>query len=320
MASRSVEFSDMFGWIGGTFKLIGRDVGAFMGASVTSLVAYILFFLPMMGYAAWQAMTTGGSALASAATPFAGGTTFWILYALTILGSIVLLPPIMIGWFRLCRAVDSGQPARALDVLSPYRDPNAWGRALVTALLMLVLCLLVFAVLAAVFWSSFQEFLALVAAQQAATLAGTAIAPQAPPVGFFVGYFLFLAIIMVAQFAYMVAFAEVSLTPRSPVEAMRNAFAGVGRNALKLLLFMICVGIIAMLAMLVVGLVLALVIAALSMLGKAVMFVGILLIYIPFVLLLYPIMFASTYLVWKSMLGDSAPPPVPAPELGVLSA
>jgi hypothetical protein len=311
-----VELSAMFGWIGDTFRLIRRDVGAFMGASFTSLVVYLGFFLPFIGYSVWQAMQHRGSP----ATPFALGTTYWVLYGLTILASMLLLPPIMVGWFRLCREVDGGAKGHALDILAPYRDRGAWGRALVAALLMLVVTIALFALLALAFWSSFQAFFAQVAAQQAASLAGTTIAPQAPPVGFFVGYLVFIVVMVVVQFVYLVAFADVALRPTSPVAAIRDAFAGVGRNSLKLLLFLLCVGIASIAVAVIVGLVFGLLIMALSMLGTVALVIGMLLLYIPLVLLMYPVMFAGSYFVWKSMLGDAAPPPVPDASFGVLPA
>jgi hypothetical protein len=316
MASRSVGLSAMFGWIGDTFRLIGRDPGAFLGASATSLVAYLGLFLPFIGYSTWQTLQQGGSP----AAPFAFGTTYWVLYGLTILASLLLLPPILVGWFRLCREVDGGAKARALDILAPYRDRSAWGRALATALLMMVVTIALFALLAMVFWSSFQAVFAQAAAQQAATLAGATIASQPPPVGFFVGYAVLMVVILVLQFVYMVAFADVSLRQSAPVAALRDAFAGVGRNSPKLLLFAVCIGIASIVVMVLVGLVVGLLFMALSMLGTAVMVIGMLLLYIPLLLLMYPIMFAGSYFVWKSILGDAAPPPVPDAGFGVLPA
>jgi hypothetical protein len=322
MASRSVGLSEMFGWIGDTFRLIGRDASAFMGASLVTLGVHLLFFAPLVGYIFWQMRGAGDATSAAAAvTPFVnGGATFWTLYAVSILGSLLLLPPLMVGWFRLCRVVDGGERTRALDLLAPYRDRAAWGRVLLTMLLVLVLAVAVFVLLALAFWSSLQAVVAQAAAQQAATLAGTTIAPPAPPVGFFVGYFVFLLVMVVIQAVYFVAVADVSLRPSSPVSAIRDAFAGVGRNSLKLLLFFVCVGIASFVVLLVVALVLGLLIAALSMLGTAAMVIGMLLLYIPLFLLMYPVMYAGSYFVWKSMLGDAAPPAVPDASLGVLPA
>jgi uncharacterized protein YneF (UPF0154 family) len=62
-------------------------------------------------------------------------------------------------------------------------------------------------------------------------------------------------------------------------------------------------------ALIIVGLILGVIIAALSFIHPAIGMAVALAIYIPVVLCLYPLMFAGHYFVWKSILGDGASPP-----------
>jgi hypothetical protein len=113
----------------------------------------------------------------------------------------------------------------------------------------------------------------------------------------------------------MIAFNEIALRPTGVIQALGNAFAGLLRNVHKLFVFGFCLFVAFILLVLVLGVVFGLIGAALSLLGPKSTMIGFFLLEIPFLLVLYPLMFAGAYCMWKSFLGD-APTQEPAPTEG----
>jgi len=237
-------------------------------------------------------------------------TAFWIAYAICIVAGLLLFPPMLAGWFRLCAGADSGHGVAATQILSVYGDGATWVRLIAFAFVAMLSYALVFGLMYLVFHGAFDELLAMQAAQQAALATG---APPPPPSMALLGqifalYAVMLPTMFVLQFIYMVGFAEVSLRSTSPLAAFGEAAGGVLRNLVKLLVLMFCVGIVAMFALFLVGLLVALLAVAVSFISKALMFVVMALFYAAFLLLIYPLMFSFHYYVWKDMLGSEEAP------------
>ena len=147
MAVRSVGLGAMFGWVGDTFRFLGRNTGALMGASVINLVIYFALMLPMFAYM-FSGMFAGGLA-ANAASAATAGTGFWLAYAFSTIGALLVFldhrrsvirrhptarSPRMrtpAGAFNPPAGIRSRRRARRRPPAppgSPGRRPCAWGR------------------------------------------------------------------------------------------------------------------------------------------------------------------------------------------------
>lgn len=304
MSAQSVSIAAMFGWVVDSFKLLRKNFRGLVLASFITLVLAILVSIPMWSVMAFNmmgAMKTGGM-------PMAGDMTmFYAVYAITLVISLFLFPPLLVGWFRLCQNIDQNNAASGFDILKPYKDKQVWLRSIGFALLALVIYAAVFGLFALAFSGVISDFMQQMQAQQLAAMTGAAPAPPSFPLGFFLAYFGFLGLALFLQFIYMTGFAEISLRPTSVVASMKMAASGVFKNALQLILFLFCLFVAAMIFFMIIGLILVMIVAALFFIHQALgMIVGGIF-YIVFLLCIYPLMFAGQYFVWKSILGGNGP-------------
>lgn len=308
----------MFGWVGDTFGLVKRNFGAMSAASLLTIGAGLLFAAPIL-YVMFKAISSGVAP--TPANPLGMDMQlFGIMYAGMIVAGVLLFPPMLGGWFRLCESADRGASPGGTDIFRPYGDLPTWMRLVAFALLAMLMYFVVLALVGFAFRGVFADLMVMQAAQNAAMLSGQP--PPPPDMGAFGGIFLMYAIVLpllfLLQFVYMVGLAEVSLRPTPVLVAFRDAFAAVLRNSLKLLVFLFCLGVVAGILGFVVGLVVALLIGLLALISKTLMGVAILALYIPLLVVMYPLMFAGHYLVWKSMLGSE--PPVALEAAGSVAA
>jgi hypothetical protein len=301
MRARSIPLGAMFGWIPASFRLVRGHFGAWFVASLITLLAVILMMAPMM-YVMFKSMAGLGAPGVPMPTDLTG---FWISYALCIVVGMVLMPPLLAGWFRMCAEGDRGGTVSGLQVFEVYADRGAWLRLVVFALLAMLAYALVFGLLFLAFHGIFSDLMAMQAAQQAALATGSPPPPPSPAflAQIFALYAVMLPVMFLLQFIYMVGFAEVSMRPTSPVTAFGEAAGGVLKNLLKLILLMICVGMIAAFAMFLLALLFGLVIALLMVVSKVLAFVAVAVLELVLLAVIYPLMFAFHYFVWKDMLG-----------------
>jgi len=309
MSAQNVKIESMFGWVIESFKLVKKNFRGFISACMVTLVLMILFCAPMM----LVMMNTmgdmhAGGAMHAPGSPFAGDMTmFFIFYAITIVVSLLMFPPMLIGWFKLCQNIDKGISVGGFEILKPYRDMQLWWRGISFALLGLVVNLLVLGLFALAFSGAIADFVHQIEAQQMAVLTGAKPAPPSFPIGFMLGYFGFIFVSMFLQLVYMVGFTEISLRPTSATAAMKSAVEAVLKNALKLLLVMICVGIVFYIAFFIISIVLVLIIGLVSFIHPVAGVIAAVALFLPLMLMLYPLMFSGHYFMWKGLLGASAP-------------
>lgn len=307
MSSRSVSLSAMFGWIPDTFRLIGRGLPSFAGASALTIVLGFVMGIPVWLITGVNPMDPTLSQ-AIAAQPeammgkLAGG------YALVLVLYLLLYPPLMLGWSRLCRRVDAGAKASAFDIFTPYREGATWLRGIGLALAGLLLLAVVFALFGLAFWGTIMQVVQASAARQ---FGATPVLPGG--LGALVlGYFALLGVLVFLQWSLMIAFNEIALQPTGVLASLGRAIAELLANVHKLLVFGFCLFVALVLLMVVFGVLVAVFGSALSLFGTKSMMIGIVLLETPLMLVLYPLMFASGYCMWKSFLGDapdhSAPP------------
>ncbi len=303
MSARSVSLGSMFTWIGDSFRLLGRNFLTLIGASGLTLLLGILLFLPVFVIAVMFMPPGFEAGLKGGAVPSGSGLMlFYSAYAITLIAALFLVPPLLVGWNRLCRNLDQGNAAGALDILQPYKDGPLWLRSLGFAVLAVAMYLLLIGLFGFAFFGAISELM-----QQAATLAGEAPAPPSFSPVLVLAYFVLIGAMVILQFVHMVGFAEISLRDTSVIEAMKRGLGGVLRNALKLLVFLFCFGLLAMIVLVVIAVVLGLVFTLLMLLSPTLATAVGILLYVPFLLCLYPLIYASHYFVWKSMLGEDGP-------------
>jgi hypothetical protein len=299
MIARSVGLGSMFGWIPATFRLVSRNFGAMIVASLLTLLLGVLMALPML-LAVFKSLSGLGSPGVPVAPPDL--TLFWVMYGVTIVVGLLLGPPLLAGWFRLCEAADRNVGPSGSTVLSPYRDGGTWVRLVLLALLGALLYLLFLGLMFLLFHGVFTE----IATMQAVQLAGGTPPPPSPAMlgKILLMYAVMMPLLFLLQFVYMAGLAEVSLRPTGPVQAFLAALQAVLRNAFKLLLVMICLGVVAGFVGAIVAVVLALLAAVLALISPVLMGLAIGLVYLAVVLVVYPLMFAGNYYAWKDLLGE----------------
>lgn len=311
MSVQSVPLSAMFGWIVDGLKLVGKRFTSQIGAGLLMLLLIVVTCLPM-----WIVMfsivgKTQATGLAMGQSPFGEHLGLFIgMYALTIVISLVLFPPLMVGWFRLCQGIDRGDNVGATSILAPFSDRPLWLRSIGFAALAFALYLALFVLMGLAFYGTLVDVMHTIQAQQAAQLAGATPTPPHFPASFFLAYFLLIVVASFLQFVYLIGFADVALQGTGAVEAMMRAVQGTLKNIVKLVVFAICMFFIAFIALFLVALVLGVVGAVLMIVMKAAAFVLIVLFEIAIMLCIYPVMFAVNYFAWKSMLGSDTTVPV----------
>jgi len=276
-----------------------------------ALWTMLMIFVPVGLFFAF-AFAVGGFG-ADPVNPIADvGIGFLVAYGLLILVSFLIQPALLAGWFGLCGDVDVGRSGRGRDIFAPFHQRDVWGRSLGVMLITLGVVVLAFCVTMLPFLGSFIAFDQAMTAYQANQAAGLTGNAPFPPLGFFLGYFVFLITMMFVQLVSMVAVAEVAARPTRALAAMRLAAESVLRNLFKLVLVYV-------IASAVLGAVLMIVLLPPVLLGLGLMLLsqvlGIVVIglgYVAMLVAIYPLMFAFQYVVWKGLLAADAPAVVEA--------
>lgn len=215
----------------------------------------------------------------------------------------LLLVPVYAGYLQVIDAAERGLPARVRDIFGPYQRgqaPSLIGFAL--ALLLVYVAVLAVIVLAA--GGGLTSWYAQVLVAQANHLP--------PPVGLPAGFGTALALMLVFGLFlmgfYAISLGQVALRRRGVFGAMGDGLVGSLKNLLPLIVFAVSL----VLAWLIVGIALILVAALLVLIGKLVSaWVAVVLIvplYFALVLVMFAVMFATMYYLWRDVCGDDAAP------------
>jgi MFS family permease len=311
MSAKSVSISSMFGWIVDAFRLFKKNPGSLIGAGLLTILCFFALMLPMwllMFGSMYRSMASGGMMAGQAPMMGDNMTMFFGLYGLTLVLSLALFPPMLMGWFRMYQAIDRGDAVGATDIFKPYRDADAWWRGIRYALLIMVIYIGVIGLFMLAFMGPFVDFQQQMMANQAAALSGAAPTPPMLPAAFWLAYAGMFLVLIPLQFVYMLGFTEVSLRPTSALEALRLGAIGTARNLLKLLVFTLLASMFFGTVIVCIVLVLALLVWVLSLASSVLAVVAVIVLYFVVLLCLYPLMFAGHYFAWKSVLGDDGAP------------
>lgn len=231
---------------------------------------------------------------------------------LSLLYSIVVMPPLVGGFLRLIHRTESGTPVGATALFDMLRDTGDVLRMIGLTLLLLVVVLAVLVVfglvLGADFLSGLMELM-----QQLEAAQGQA----APSISFPDGLGTFIALgTLIGLFlngVYTLSAGQVAIGGRPVFAAVGDGFVGTLKNLLPLLVLLLVVLVAGFLAMLAIGLVAALVGFIGTMIHPVVGMLLIAPIYIALMIGIYVISFGVMYFMWRDICGDGVAA-APAPD------
>ena len=296
MSIRSVGMASPFRWLMKSLDIGRRQPGALFGGFALLLVVGLV---PSIVQLAIQLGLQPSAPVMLA------------VYAVVMLVSVVIMPPLVAGAFRLIHACETGQPARATDVFALYRDMPAAVRMVLTALLLMVIYIAVFVGLilmpGGTFFGEIMQVAMTTPPGQQPDMTGLQ-----PPPGLLLWMLFALFAALVVGNAYMLAFVQAALGGRGPVGATGDGFLAAFKNLLPLLGFAIVAGIVGFVLMFVVVLVLVLVVGLLAAASPVLGLLVAIPIYLAMVLVIYVVAFAFYYHAWREIFDVPVAPAAPA--------
>ena len=297
MEIRKASVSDMFGWLIGSFKLVGKHWGTFMLAALVSLAALFL-----LAFAAGLVIGLSAAGGAMGDVESINWQKIALLYAVILLVALILVPPFIAGWFVLTGKLADGQSASVGDLFSGYGDGARWKKLIAFGLIGAVLNVAVqggyilICMALGVGSDDIGQFMSAQLSNDPEAMAGLSA-------GFWAAYAGIILIGSVLQTAFMLGFCQAALTDTGAMDSVKDGFAATLKNLGSLLLFMLTMLLVVIVAALVIGLVAGLLIAALSMLNSSIALALGAVLYILLLLFIYPLMFSFQYLFWRDVLG-----------------
>jgi hypothetical protein len=311
MEIKKATLSDMFGWVKQTFKLVRMNWGKFALASLTT---FLVVLIPLIAFILIFAGVFSGI-FAHGGVP-ADWQAISVIYAIVLVVSVILFPPLLAGWLLLCQKFDGGQSAGVGTLFMPYRSSASWLKMSVASALLIGLYLLLQTAYIGICYKlgldeDLKNFLLLQLNPKAEVTLSAA---------FWAAYAGFLIFAQLLTFALMLGFAEAALSANSAVQSVSRALLGAAKNFGTYLVLLVALLFVCLLAALTIGLLIALIAGALALLQNTVVngiaiAIGVIL-YIVLMLFIYPLMFSFHYFSWKSIL-DKGEPVVTA-DTGVL--
>ena len=287
-----------FRWLADALQLVRAHAGLFLVAASNMLLIALLPAL-LQSFAA--------SVLPDTLAVQAG---------IFVLFTVLLLPPVTGGFYRLCDAAQRGQPVRPSQLFEVLRDGPASARlVLVNLVFLLLLVLGVFMPVAAIGGAPLADWMrqmmvAALAAQQPGAAASAPVLPPMPP-GTGLLFSAALVLTLLINTAKELAMAQAALTARAPLEAVADGVRVAGRHAGAFLLFYIPAVLMALLGFFALTLAAAIVAAVLGLVSSALAYVVVMLAAVAVGLGYYALVFAFFYRAWRATLAEGEAPPLP---------
>lgn len=212
----------------------------------------------------------------------------------------VLLVPLYAGYLQMIDAAERGLPARAFDILKPYRQGEA-GRLMGFGLAIMVIYLVMFAVLIAATSRGVMSWYVQMLSTQSSHRP-----PPALPHGFGIAMTVFAALSLFMTGFYAISFGQIALRQHSVLAAIRDGMTGALKNLLPLLVLVVSSTLAAIgltIAFVIVAVVLALLAKIVS--GWLVLVLAVPL-YIALLLTMLPVIFGVSYHLWRDVCSDDA--------------
>jgi hypothetical protein len=300
MEINKASVSDMFSWLNASFGLVRHNLRTFTIASLLSIAVIIVIFA-ILAIAFFGMFGFNPAQLASSE----GIQSIVILYAIAIVFGVLLMPPFVAGWIKMCQKLANNQSAGATEIFQAYNDADLWKKLVIFCLLCVVLNIAILAIFimafgAAGFGQDMQAFMM-------AQVSGDPNAIASLPGSFWLAYFGIIIISNFLQLIFMLGFCQISLRDGDAVDSLKLAFAAVAKNFISLLIFTLVAFLAILVAAFMFGLVLALLIFLLALIHEALAGIAGVILYAVLLLTIYPIMFSFIYFLWKGMLGNDEP-------------
>jgi hypothetical protein len=291
MTTRSKGPLAGFGWLKNGISVSYRHPKPLLGGAAFLLLACFLpslITLPLQ----FHAMSAG--------TP-PSPSTFVLIMAVSVLFALLLVP-LYGGYLQTIDAAERGLPARALDVFKPYRQGEALpliGYALAMVVVYIAVGGLIIVATGGGIASWYMQLL-------------TAQANHLPPPAFPDGFGLAVALILLLGLFMMgfhaIGLGQVAMRRRNVFGAVGDGMIGAFKNLLPLVVFAVST----FLVWIAFALVILVVVALLTLLGKLVgawlVIVLIIPLYIAMLLVIFAAMFGAMYHLWRDVCGDDIVP------------
>ena len=277
-----------FGWVNRGISVGFRHPKPlFGGATLVTLAVMIPALTPQL--IQFQAMHAGA--------PLQPGAFGGIMALSMLLGLLIL--PLYAGYLQMIDAVARGLPARAGDIIKPYREGKAL-RLIGYGLVMLLVYVAMIAIVIAVTGGGFAHWYVQVLIAQANRLPP----PTTLPDGFGITLLLFIVLGIFMIGFYSISLGQVTLRNRSVFGAIGDGIIGALKNVLPLLMLAVDIVIIWIAVAICFG-ILALVLALIGKLvGLWLVFVLLIPLYIALLLTAFAAMFGVMYHLWRDVCGD----------------
>lgn len=239
-------------------------------------------------------------------------TVLQLVFTLT---ALIVLPPVMGGFYRLVHALREGRPAKATDVFSVFQDSTATRRLILNNLAFLLVMIAVIVGLAFAFGG--QELLAYFSTVSTLKPGTTELPPV--PEGLLPLVAVMGLLMVVISTAKELATMQVALTGRDPLTAIGEGFKAALLNFGALLVFFVPIAILAFISAMIFVLLAALLATVLAFLHPMIAALLIMPITLAAGLVLYALIYVFFYHAWRDTLadGDTATPPPPEHQIAV---
>ena len=231
------------------------------------------------------------------------------IIGLTTLAMLIVYPLLIGGFFRVIDATEHNRPTRATALFDTFKAGQGRGRLIGFGLLLTVIYLCAIALIVGTLGPEIGSWYwqAITATQTA--VPGTPPDIPAVPEGFGTVFGLVLLVMVFLTGVYSVGFGQVALAGRSVGGALADGFAGALKNLLPLLVLTV----IAIVLMILAAIVIVIVVMILAAIGGLVSpILGMVLaapVYLAFLVALYVVMFGVMYFMWRDVAGQAAAVP-----------
>ena len=298
MTSRTVSMGAPFRWLMKAVDVGRRNPRALFGGFALLLVVALI---PSVVQMVAQSLLAESPQLVLA------------VYLVTILASLVIMPPLTGSAFRLLHACETGQPAAASDIFDGYRDGGFALRMILTAVLVTLAYLLLAGLLYVVMPG--KEFMIELFSRSMATPPGgqpdMSGMPPFPP-SFLLWMLGAFAVLLVLTHAYLLAFGQAALAGQGPADSVLAGFKATLRNVLPFLGFTLVAMVVGFVLVLILAIVVGLFAAVLMAVSPVLAGVVLLPVYLGLMLVMYVVMFGFYYHGWREIFDEPTVEPADA--------
>ena len=298
MTSRTVSMGAPFRWLMKAVDVGRRNPRALFGGFALLLVVALI---PSVVQMVAQSLLAESPQLVLA------------VYVVSILASLVIMPPLTGSAFRLLHACETGQPAAASDIFDGYRDGGFALRMILTAVLVTLAYLVLFGLLYVVMPG--KEFMIELFSRSMATPPGgqpdMSGMPPFPP-SFLLWMLGAFAVMLVLTHAYLLAFGQAALAGQGPADSVLAGFKATLRNVLPFLGFTLVAMVVGFVLVLILAIVVGLFAAVLMAVSPVLAGVVLLPVYLGLMLVMYVVMFGFYYHGWREIFDEPTVEPADA--------